>query len=103
MPVSPLAVHGPGRTRTFSRAGRSGIVMCASRPHLPCHLVRPTMARVSIVVSHYDRTLLLAEALESIAAQTYRDFEVIVVNDHGADSRAVVETFAVRGAQGPSP
>jgi O-antigen biosynthesis protein len=61
------------------------------------------MARVSIVVSHFDRQVLLAEALESIAAQTYRDFEVIVVNDHGADSRAIVDAFAARAAASHSP
>src|SRR5262245_25244548 len=54
------------------------------------------MPRVSVVVSHYDRQALLVEALESIASQTYRDFEVIVVNDHGVDSRALVESFASR-------
>jgi glycosyltransferase involved in cell wall biosynthesis len=54
------------------------------------------MPRVSVVVSHYDRQALLLEALESIASQRYRDFEVIVVNDHGADSRALVERFAAR-------
>jgi glycosyltransferase involved in cell wall biosynthesis len=61
------------------------------------------MARVSVVVSHFDRQNLLAEALESIATQTYRDFEVIVVNDHGADSSAQVETFAERVRAGASP
>lgn len=61
------------------------------------------MARVSVVVSHFDRQSLLLEALDSIAAQTYRDFEVIVVNDHGADSRSLVEDFAARSAGGASP
>ena len=54
------------------------------------------MPRVSVVVSHYDRQTLLLEALASIAAQRYRDFEVIVVNDHGADSRGLVDEFARR-------
>jgi 3-hydroxy-5-methyl-1-naphthoate 3-O-methyltransferase len=61
------------------------------------------MPRVSVVVSHFDRQSLLVEALESIASQTYRDFEVVVVNDHGADSRALVEGFATRIASAPSP
>ena len=61
------------------------------------------MARVSVVVSHFDRQSLLLEALDSIAAQTYRDFEVIVVNDHGADSRVLVEEFAARAARAGSP
>jgi glycosyltransferase involved in cell wall biosynthesis len=38
---------------------------------------------VSVVVSHYDRSAWLAEALASIAAQTFRSFEVIVVSDAG--------------------
>jgi glycosyltransferase involved in cell wall biosynthesis len=61
------------------------------------------MPRVSVVVSHYDRQALLVEALASIAAQTYRDFEVIVVNDHGADSRELVEEFAARAATAAGP
>jgi glycosyltransferase involved in cell wall biosynthesis len=61
------------------------------------------MARVSIVVSHYDRQSLLLEALDSIASQTYRDFEVIVVNDHGADSRALVDAFAGRSSRATIP
>jgi len=38
---------------------------------------------VSVVVSHYDRGAWLTEALSSIAAQTFRSFEVIVVSDGG--------------------
>lgn len=54
------------------------------------------MPRVSVVVSHYERQTLLLEALDSIAAQTFTDFEVIVVNDCGADSRVLVEAFVAR-------
>jgi glycosyltransferase involved in cell wall biosynthesis len=54
------------------------------------------MPRVSVVVSHYERQALLVEALDSIAAQSYRDFEIVVVNDAGADSEAVVRDAAAR-------
>jgi glycosyltransferase involved in cell wall biosynthesis len=54
------------------------------------------MPRVSVVVSTYDRLTLLEEALASIAAQTFRDFDVVVVNDHGRDASAVVDAFAAR-------
>lgn len=55
--------------------------------------------RVSVVVSHFDRRRCLREALGSIAAQTWRDFEVIVVSDAGPESsRAVVEAFAAAHA-----
>ena len=57
------------------------------------------MPRVSIVVSHFDRRRCLFAALDSIAAQTWRDFEVIVVSDAGpTSSAAVVEAFAATHA-----
>jgi len=37
--------------------------------------------KVSIIIPTYNRVSLLKEALDSIASQTYDDFEVIVVND----------------------
>ena len=56
-------------------------------------------ARVSIVVSHFDRRRCLLEALDSIAAQTWRDFEVVVVSDAGPPaSAALVESFAAAHA-----
>ena len=61
------------------------------------------MPRVSVIVSHYSRQALLREALASIAAQSFRDFEVIVVNDHGVDSRAQVADFAATLAGTPAP
>ena len=49
--------------------------------------VRPPISfmnpRVSIIVTVYKRTEYLAEALESAFAQSYRDFEIIVVDDSG--------------------
>jgi GT2 family glycosyltransferase len=46
---------------------------------------------VTVVVTTYDRPTLLAEALASIGRQTYREFEVVIVNDAGLDVRQVVE------------
>src|SRR5512135_2804388 len=40
---------------------------------------------VSIIVRTKDRPKLLEHALESIAAQTYRPIEVVLVNDGGCD------------------
>lgn len=40
---------------------------------------------MSVIVRTKDRPTLLAEAFESLRAQTFRDFEVIVVVDGGAD------------------
>src|SRR5688572_21591581 len=59
----------------------------------------PRAPRVSVVISHFDRRRCLRQALDSVAAQTWRDFEVIVVSDAGPESsRAVVEAFAAAHA-----
>lgn len=42
---------------------------------------RPASPAVSVVVRTKDRPDLLREALGSLAAQTFRDFEAVVVND----------------------
>ena len=53
------------------------------------------MPRVSVVVPTYNRAHLLRTCLESIARQTYRDFEIVVVDDGSADNTAeVVAAFA---------
>jgi hypothetical protein len=46
---------------------------------------------VSVVVPTYNRPHLLREALESILTQTYRHFEIIVVNDGGEDVQAIID------------
>ena len=45
---------------------------------------------VSVIMPTYNRPDMLKEALKSVFSQTYRDFEVIVVNDGGVD---VMETI----------
>lgn len=50
----------------------------------PERLEITTGPRMSIVVRTKDRPALLAEALASLAASTYRNVEVVLVNDGGA-------------------
>ena len=45
--------------------------------------------RVSVVISTYNRPALLERALASVHAQTFTDFEVIVVDDHTPDEDAM--------------
>ncbi len=51
---------------------------------------------VSIVVRTKDRVELLAEALESLAAQSWLRLEAVVVNDGGADVSEVLARFSGR-------
>ncbi|MFH1862214.1 MAG: glycosyltransferase, partial [bacterium] len=46
---------------------------------------------VSVIVPTYNRPETLAAALKSILAQTFSDYEVIVVNDAGADVEDVIK------------
>ncbi|MFJ3878976.1 CDP-glycerol glycerophosphotransferase family protein [Streptomyces sp. NPDC090077] len=53
--------------------------------------------RLSIVVPVYNVELYLDECLESIAAQTFTDFEVVIVDDGSTDTSAVIaKAFAER-------
>ena len=58
------------------------------------------MKRVSIVIPVYNSEAYLAETLESVAAQTYTDIEVILVDDGSTDkSGQICEEMAERDAR----
>jgi O-antigen biosynthesis protein len=50
-------------------------------------------ALFSIVLTTYNRPAMLLDALRSIGGQTLRDFEVILVNDHGDPVEALLDGF----------
>ena len=49
---------------------------------------------VSVIVPTYHRPDGLAQAIRSILAQTYQDFEIVVVNDAGSPVEDVIVSFA---------
>ena len=50
--------------------------------------------RVSIIIPVYNSEKTVAEALESVAAQTYTDYEIIVVNDGSGDqSKSIIKKY----------
>jgi len=53
--------------------------------------------KVSVVIPVHNGEKYLAQAIESVLAQTYRDFELLIVDDGSTDgSRAVMDCYARR-------
>ena len=50
--------------------------------------------KISVIVPTYNRPVLLERALQTIEAQTIKDYEVIVVNDAGIDVSHIVDRFS---------
>lgn len=46
----------------------------------------PVSPKVSVIIPAYNVSAYIAEALDSLRAQTFRDFETIVVNDGSPDT-----------------
>ncbi|HEY0393485.1 MAG TPA: glycosyltransferase [Candidatus Elarobacter sp.] len=103
-PVLGIAFgYDPLRAKTLFRALDAALTEQLSAfavvPRLDRALARERVARtggplLSAIVRTYDRPKLLLRALDSIAAQTYRDIEAVVVNDAGPDVSELLARYA---------
>lgn len=55
------------------------------------------MVKVSVVIPYYNSKKTILRALHSVVNQTYRDFEIILINDGSTDnSEQVVNEFTIK-------
>ena len=53
--------------------------------------------KISIIIPTYNRDSIIKSTLDSITAQTYKDWECVVVDDHSTDNtRNVIEEYTVK-------
>lgn len=48
---------------------------------------------VSVIIPTYNRPVQLKETIESVLTQTYRNYEILVINDAGKDVSSLIKSF----------
>jgi len=60
----------------------------------------PSLPLVSILISNYNYATYLGQAIESVLAQTYENFEVVICDDGSTDfSREILERFRAQDSR----
>ena len=50
--------------------------------------------RISVIIPCYNSEKFIKETMDSVLSQTYRDFEVIVIDDGSKDkTREIIQSF----------
>lgn len=93
----PLEVSHAEGLYSWPRQDRplNALLLEAQTRLLDIDALPPVAASVSVVIRTKNRPQLLREAIVSVAAQTYRDIELVVVNDGGSDVADLVGRYAV--------
>jgi glycosyltransferase involved in cell wall biosynthesis len=74
--------------------------MTSPKPLLESSHLEGTTPRVSVVLAVYNGAAYVIEAVNSILAQTYRDFELLVIDDGSTDdTRALLTPLATSDAR----
>lgn len=56
--------------------------------------LRENKYSISVIMATYNRTETISEAIKSVLNQTFKDFELIIINDGGTDKiKKIVESF----------
>ena len=58
--------------------------------------------KFSVIIPLYNKAPYVKKALEFVCAQTYRDYEIIVINDGSTDNSAIIAEEYLNGVEGIS-
>ena len=58
--------------------------------------------KFSVIIPLYNKAPYVKKALETVCAQTYRDYEIIVINDGSTDNSAIIAEDYLNGVEGIS-
>lgn len=56
--------------------------------------------KFSVIIPLYNKALYVRKALETVCAQTYRDYEIIVINDGSSDNSAIIAEEFLNSVEG---